>query len=140
MGVCALYLAPIAAGAGAPDWVDIDAEPLIERCWAVSRDDRESGVTVRMGHGTADTIGCLESEIVRHATAFFATKNVEEIRNLISNLDKSYAEFYWIMYNENKGCDPSCGSIYHMIHVGALASLLEDILRDLVSQRNSYQK
>jgi hypothetical protein len=131
---------PLAAGAASPDWAEIDPEPLIDRCWSISQEDRDSGVTVLMSQGAANTIDCLEEEIVRHATAFFKTKNEEEIRQLVSDLDKPYAEFYWVMYNENKGCEPSCGSMYHMFHVGALASLLENILRDLVSQRNYYER
>ena len=34
----------VAAGA-APAWTDIDAEPLIERCWAISEEDRASDIT-----------------------------------------------------------------------------------------------
>jgi hypothetical protein len=136
----ALWLVPAAAGAGTPGWTEIDPEALVALCWAVSQEDRDSGVTARMVQGTGDTIDCLEEEIVRHATEFLTTKNEDEIREAVSAIKKSFAEFYWAMYNENKGCDPSCGSIHHVSHVSALAALLEDILRDLFAQRNFYER
>ena len=65
----AFGLMPLTAEA-APAWTEIDPEPLIVRCWSLSQEDRDSGVTARMPQGAANTIGCLEEEIVRHALRF----------------------------------------------------------------------
>lgn len=137
---CLLCFVPAVAGPAAPAWTEIDAEALIAQCFAISQEDWDSGVTSRMRQGTANTIYCIEEEIVRHATAFFATRNEEEIRQLIADIGGSYAQFYWIMYNENKGCDPSCGTVAHLFHLSAVSALLKDILRNLISQRNEYQR
>lgn len=136
---CFLYFAPAAAGA-APAWTEIDAEALVAQCWAISQEDRDSGVTSRMRQGTANTIDCFAEEIVRHATAFFRTRSEEQIRQLVEDIGMPYAEFYWVMYNENVGCEPSCGTVYHVFHVGALSALFEDMLRKLISQRNFYER
>ena len=135
---CLQCLVPVAAGAA--EWTDIDAEALVALCWAISEEDRGSGVTSRMRQGTADTIDCLEQEIVQHATAFFRTRSEEQIRQLVTDIGGSYAQFYWVMYNENKACDPGCGTVYHVVFIGEVAELLEDMLRDLVSQRNEYRR
>jgi hypothetical protein len=94
---------------GGQDWQEIDAEPLIEQCWAISESDRDSGVTARMRQGTSETIECLQEEIVRHATAFFKSRNEEEIRQSLWVMGKSYADLYWVMYNEHRGATSDAG-------------------------------
>jgi hypothetical protein len=66
---CLLCLAPATGGAGAPGWAEIDAQALIDRCWAASDENLHSDSTLRIGHGLSAVIDCLEHEIVRMVEA-----------------------------------------------------------------------
>jgi hypothetical protein len=56
-----LYLAPAGAGAAT---AEIDAEALIDRCWAASREELNSDTPLRIGQGVSAVVACLEYEIV----------------------------------------------------------------------------
>jgi hypothetical protein len=135
-----LLFAPLAANG--LNWEQIDADGLVDHCREVSREKLESGVTVQMREGMANTIDCLAEEIVRHADAFLLPRTMSdaEVRQALSEIGASHGKLYWLMYNEHKGCQPGCGTMYHVFHVGALAALFQNILRDLVTQRNEYRE
>jgi hypothetical protein len=133
-----LCLFSIPSTANGSSWEEIDADALVNQCRNVSREDLESGVTARMREAMSETIDCLAEEIVRHADAFLLPRAMSdtEIRQALSKIGASYGKLYWAMYNEHNGCQPGCGTMYQVFHVGALAALFENILRDLVAQRN----
>lgn len=66
---CLLCAASMAAGAEAPVRAKVDAEALIERCWAASQEDLDTDSTLRIGRGVSTAIDCLEREIIRMVEA-----------------------------------------------------------------------
>ncbi len=137
--LCLVSAPATATGRSRPE---IDADALVARCREMSRQDMESGVTARMREGMANTVECLADEIVRHAGAFFDPRSMTEaeVRQALEDIGASYGKLYWVMYNAHRGCEPGCGTMYHVVHMGALAGLYEEILRDLVRQRNEYRE
>jgi hypothetical protein len=115
-----------------------DAAVLIKHCWSVSEKSRASGVTSDMRRGGNNTAQCLQHEIVKHASMLIddGAMTSEDIAQLLNQLSKSYGKLYWSMYNENKACKPSCGTMYRTFHISALTTLYENILKDIISQLN----
>ena len=124
---------------GGKQWQEIDAQPIIDRCWQLSEEDRASGVTSRKRSGTFDSVLCLKSAISENASAIFANDDYskDEIDNDLSAIIKGNGRFYWKLNNSHKGCSP-CGSIHHLSHVAEIAGRLEQILRDVIEKRNEY--
>lgn len=140
------------ANTAAAAFEKIDAQKEIDECSAVGQPDIESGVTSQMRRGGAKTAKCLEDRIVEHLRALFKgkesrtfpdgkTKFTEEgFRDVLKRLSISYGGLYWSLYNDHAGCtEPwGCGTMYHVFHLGKYTALLEQILRDVVAQRNAY--
>lgn len=136
--------------AAADAFEKIDAQKEIDECSAVGQADRDSGVTSQMRRGGAKTAQCLEDRIVVHLKALFKgqesktfpdgkTKFTEEgFREILKQLSISYGGLYWSLYNDHAGCKGGCGTMYHVFHLGKLMALLEQILRDVVAQRNEF--
>ncbi len=61
---------PAKAG-GTEPFEPINAKAMIDTCWALSKEDRDSGVTGRMRSGSARTAGCLQNVIVEQASEMF---------------------------------------------------------------------
>lgn len=128
----------------------IDAQKEIDECSAVGQPDRDSGVTTQMRRGGAKTAKCLEDRIVGHLKALFKgeqsqtfpdgkTKFTEEgFRHVLRQLSVSYGGLYWSLYNDHAGCQGGCGTMYNVFHLGKYMALLEQILKDVVAQRNEY--
>ena len=66
--------------AGGNSFQPIDAKPLIDACWALSKEDRDSGVTGRMRSGSARSIGCLEGVIHDQAEALFDEETLDSLK------------------------------------------------------------
>jgi len=49
---------------------------------------------------------------------------------------KGYTFLYWRVYNEHRKCFWSCPAKNDVYHGTAYAALLEDILQDMVDERN----
>ena len=143
----ALFFSTAAAAGGAEK---IDAQKEIDECVAVGQSDIDTGVTARMRRGAAKTVGCLEDRIVVHLKALFKgkengtfpdgkTKFTEEgFRQILEQLAISYQGLYWSLYNDHAGCKGGCGTMYATFHLAKYTALLEQILRDVVAQRNEF--
>lgn len=84
--LCAVAAGPARAnGAPAGGWQEIDADALVEACWAISHEDRASGSSLRMSEGAATTLECLREEIIRQAEAFLDPRHTDmaEIREML---------------------------------------------------------
>ncbi len=129
-----------APAGGREPFEPIDAEALIDACWAISREDRDSGVTARMRSGGLKTGLCLEDVIVSQAKEMFETDDLERIkvREKLDQLRNSYGGLYWSIYNEHNGCSP-CGTHGQVLHVLRYATLLESMIRDIVEERNDLR-
>jgi hypothetical protein len=139
----ALAMGPMPARAQDQAFQPIDADALVGQCWALSKDDLDSGVTARMQEGTTRTLECFQQEITRQGAAFLTPQAMSEaeIGQTLDEINAAYGRLYWAMYNGHKGCAAGgCGTMHHVLPVLALANLHETILRDLVAQRNEYQE
>ena len=74
----------------------IDADALIEKCWSISKEDRDSGVTARMRSGGLRSALCLEDVIVSQLTEMFTPETLEriEVKNKLDQLRHSYGALY----------------------------------------------
>ena len=130
--------------AGGDPFETIDPKPLIDACWALSKEDLDSGVTARMRSGTMRSIRCLQNVIRDQAKALFDEETLKSmnLEERLTKIREGYGGLYWAIYNDHRGCLPSrtgCGTFYHVFHVAALSSLLEEIIRDMIVQRNEYR-
>lgn len=118
-----------------------NAEDLIKHCWDISEEKRATPNTAVMRAGNLDTALCLEQEIIKHASALLhkTTKTKTEIIKLMKTIRFSYGGLYWDLYNNNKGCDPFCGTENHIRHNWELAKLYEKILNNIIELRNKYE-
>ena len=103
--------------AGGNSFQPIDAKPLIDACWALSKEDRDSGVTGRMRSGSARSIGCLEGVIHDQAEALFDEETLDslKLKEQLIKLRKGYQILYWALYNEHSACGlprMACGTMY----------------------------
>jgi hypothetical protein len=88
--------APAAAQGDKSAWQQIDADALVEGCWALSKEDRDSGVTQRMREGTSRTLDCLKDEIVRQGSEFFDPQvtGEAETRQILDEISTPYGKLY----------------------------------------------
>jgi hypothetical protein len=136
-----LLVTPWAASSGGADEKGIDAQALIDACWAISLEDRSSGVTGRMRHGAAKTVRCLEDVILDQVEILFPDGEYlsrEQAKQKLDALAEAVQTMYWSIYNENIACDPSCGTYWHDLHLHGNAHILEHMLREIVRVRNMY--
>ena len=144
--VCALLawstLPAVAGGASQSNkTLDIpNAEDLIKHCWDISEEKRASGVTAEMRKGALDSAICLKKEITIQAQALIKDTSItkDEISALLENLNAAYGRLYWLMFNENKACTPSCGTMNHPLHNAYVARAYESILKDIIRLRKEY--
>ena len=130
------------AMAGGPPFEPIDAETLIQPCWAISEEKRASGVTALMRKGTLETVLCLERVILDQVEILFPDGKYlsrAQAQEKLKRLRFAYGSLYWFIYNEHQGCDPSCGTMKYVFHLAENAALLEKMIRDMMEQRNQYE-
>ncbi len=122
-----------AATAGGKEFEPIDAQALVDACWAKTAHTRGPGSTTgSMREGGAITIGCLEEVILDQAEIlfepeYFSRRQVEE---KLDQLADAYQKLYWSIYNQHRGCVP-CGTMYHVFHLGAHSAILKKMIKDM---------
>ena len=137
-----LLFTPSPADAGGPDEEGIDAQALIDACWAISLEDRSSGVTGRMRYGGAITVECLEEVILDQIEILFPDGEYlsrEQAKQKLDAFAEAVQTMYWSIYNGNIACNPSCGTMWHVKHLGSHARILEDMIRNIVYVRNYHR-
>lgn len=118
------------------------AQKVIDACWAISQEDRDSGVTSRMREGGLKSALCLQEHIIMLAKTELFTESPEiseQIEQKFHNLHAAYASFYWDLYNSIDPCSAWCGTENHVVHNGEYAHLLEKIVRDVYQQMERYK-
>jgi len=65
-----------------------------------------------MRAGNLDTALCLRKQINFHGSILIDATSLTEgtIETLIKSIHDAYGRLYWILFNENKGCKPSCAT------------------------------
>ncbi|OEJ65629.1 hypothetical protein [Magnetovibrio blakemorei] len=131
---------PATAGGNAKTTPKVDipnAEELIKHCWDISKEKRAEIYEKSWREGHLDTALCLEQAIIDNASiliyeGFYSREKIESEIRLVG---KTYGNFYSAMYNENKACSPSCGTIRHTWHISKISKLYESILEDIIALR-----
>lgn len=116
----------------------IDAQKLIDDCWAISLELR-SGSTRSTRHGFIETLTCLRKTIVEQTIPMFEPGSLSPAYAewLLIQMASSYQEFNDRLYNDHKHC--FCGTLYYNIDLWAVSHLYENVLRDVISERNKHK-
>ncbi len=112
---------------------DKAAQKVIDQCWAISQADRDSGVTSRMRHGSLQTALCIEKHILFLSSTVLYKGDKEaqnRVKSSLEEIHKGVGKLYWDLHNSHAACQPSCGSMYTILHNGETAHVMEKILRD----------
>lgn len=115
----------------------VAAQRMIDKCWSISKEDRDSGVTERMREGSQNTTTCFEDHIIELSKTYLYPNNPEQIAQLQKDLDdigRGYYGFYWGLFNEIEPCRGHCGTMNHIFADGRYAHLLEDMVKSIYLQ------
>lgn len=145
--IAALFLNACAHSSAAPEHdfharAQSDAQTIIDACWAISQDDRDSGVTSRMREGGLNTALCMEHAFLDLISKHMNKDDAEAQKRYADNIETlrmSYGRIIWDLYNDHDGCDPMCGTMFHVFHNGVYAHLLEDLLLQTSQQIVDYE-
>lgn len=116
------------------------AQNIIDACWAISKKDRESGVTSRMMKGSYETTNCLQKEIKRLSKKNFNEENDHKdfINELNTYVENAYS-INWLLYNGSCSQIP-CPTMFHPMHISATAHNLQSILKTMLTQAKYHEK
>src|SRR3546814_250117 len=118
----------------------IDAQALIDACWDMTYQKRLDVYAAR--EGILLSVLCLEERVADQMEALVDPVSLsrEEAAQHLRAVRMAYGVLVWKIYNAHKRCPrESCGVIYQSAHVGAVAHLMESLLRDVVKQRNELK-
>lgn len=115
------------------------AQKLIDDCWAASLEKRSNPDISVIRSGILDTVLCLE-DIIENQFKLYPKRlfTPGEVKERLKALRFSAGRLYWYIYNENPGCDPTCGLIKHTYHLSSLAKILETMIHEMIVQRKEY--
>ena len=71
---------------------------------------------------------CITSAIKKEIRQAFPADKQKEMYDIVLNTRKSISSFYWKIYNENKYCEPTCGTMAQVIYLSQESKVLEDML------------
>ena len=115
-----------------------DASNLGPACWDISDNMRDTGIVTMMRWGIARTAVCIEYVILDQVEVVFEPRFLsrKDMRKKLDDVSEGYQTFYWLLYNEHRGC--GCEAHFNTRHLRAYAELLREMLRDLTRQRQEY--
>ena len=118
-----------------------EAQKIIDGCWKISQEKRDSGGTLEMREGAADTAACLEKAILDQTETLFdpQTLSRKDAQGQIDRLREAYEGYYDALLNHNRGCAPDCGSENQPVPSMEYAKVLEKMLRDIFEVREEYE-
>lgn len=134
----ALLLAALPANAGG--WEPINAQKLIDSCWAISEEAR-GGTNSAMIAGTERTVRCLEDAVLIQANDFEFSMGVEKYLDQLHALRGALDQLYFPAFFESPKCGKSCypGSVTPLHLQWEYAKDLERLLHTLVRERNELE-
>ena len=135
----AIWLAapPPSLAADGANKQEIDAQEIVNHCWDISSALR-SGSTNSMYLGFVETIICFKTKVVELAAPMFDPDIMSPARIewLLTEMAHPYGEFFERLHNDHKKC--YCGTLVANSRLWGIAELYEQVLRDVVAQRNAH--
>ena len=129
----AFSVAP-ASEAQKAEWETLDAQKIIDGCWAISEDLR-SGSTASMEEGHRKTIQCLE-EAIKTQMAAFKLEREKGFAKELSDLRVYFLKLGTELHNDNPGCDKgNCGSANDLYSNILIERVYEQMIRVMVFAR-----
>lgn len=131
-----------------PNWEPLHAEAMIADCWEEPQKRIDTGITSEMRQGALQAAHCIEARIAEQLEAFldpdslYVQERMPDIQKHIRSIGNGIGEFYWALYNENQYCDgfKYCGTMQTVMHNNEMAHFYADLLRAVISQRNTVQR
>jgi hypothetical protein len=124
-------------------WAEARAQEVIDACWALSLEDRSSGVTARMRRGALESSQCMRKHILFLSENVLFSKSPDTQRRVKESLEQVHSGiggFYWEIYNNHDACDLHCGTMYMIFHNNEVAKTMERILKDSYMHINQYKE
>lgn len=120
------------------------AQEAIDACWAISLEDRNSGVTSRMRQGTLESALCMKEHIIYLSENVLFKDQPEvqsEVKDSLENIKKGTGRLYWHLHNSHEYCGLSpCGTMYTMFHNSQFAEQMENIIYDFYQKISYYNQ
>ena len=140
-----LIAMPVPSWAGGSPAERPDAEAMIKACYDQTI-GKAAWTTAANREAQVDFNLCLEERIIdqfrvfRPDLKFYLAPNddrstIEKVREQLEKLREPIQGLYGWIYQENPGCNPSCGTQYDAIHLSANGWVLRQMLKDIVQQR-----
>lgn len=136
-----LLASPALAGgveSRAAPYEPLDAQPLIDTCWAeIDLEDESMSVESRR-EAAVRVVNCLEAAILRVMEPMYEQEIFprQEVRELLADSASPVGDFYFYLLARHRKCD--CGTDRWISSHVAEARHYESQLRTIVSIHNSY--
>ena len=116
----------------------IDAQAVIDACWAQSDDLRNTGGIADYGDGLDVTTACMEDAVLEHIDAWLLPEFAKDADAYLHRLRDLHGELYFRIYADNRYCSGGvrCGLLPGMRYIESYIVLLETVLRDIAMERN----
>ena len=130
-----------ARAGGEVPFTPIDPDALVNACIKKSQPDFDSGVTTRMRKGGAKLVRCYKQIILDQAADMIEPSYLsrEDLLSYLDMISLGHQKIYWSLYNEHRKCDGVCGTYRQVLHLGKINGLLEQIIRDMIRERNEVR-
>ncbi len=118
------------------------AQKAIDACWAISQEDRDSGVTGRMRSGALDSALCMEEHTLMLSETVLFKNNKQaqaEVKESLEKITDGTGRLYWLLHNSHDGCGGACGSMYQILHNSQVAKEMEEVVRDFYIKIEDYK-
>lgn len=108
---------------------------ILRTCSVTQQIHLDSGETARMRAAMAEINSCLEDKILELAvTQMTMAESVRIIEKSLNLFRSGYQRLYFEIYNSNKNCVPTCGSINQLEHIVNYQAELTKIIDIMLAQ------
>ncbi len=124
------------------DKAEQEAQKVIDACWAISQEDRNSIDNSRARKGILNSALCMRDHIIYLSeTVLFKgdSETQQEVEDSLQKIKVGTGQLYWHLNNNHKRCTKSfCGTMYYSSHNSTTARAMENILKDFYRKIAEY--
>jgi hypothetical protein len=132
------------AARAADDWKTLDAQKLIDACWAISEEDRSAPSRQQMMEGREKTLHCFEETLVEQVRVFRPYARWEgykddDIRKILHAIATNLTNIEWYMYKSlaPDACLPDCQPL---AYGPMIEKVYQELIREVVVERKAAKK